>query len=73
MAVIILGMHIDIIPTVITNIYKSAFTFQSAAGGMFGASTIEFACTELNAKPKVKISDRANATAKHRDLKPCVI
>ena len=30
-------MHIDIIPTVITNIYKSAFTFQSAAGGMFGA------------------------------------
>ena len=37
MSVIILGMHIDIIPTVITNIYKSAFTFQSAAGGMFGA------------------------------------
>ncbi len=37
MAVIILGMHIDIIPTVIANIYKSAFTFQSAAGGMFGA------------------------------------
>ena len=37
MAVIILGMHIDMIPTVIANIYKSAFTFQSAAGGMFGA------------------------------------
>ena len=37
------------------------------------ASTIEFACTELNAKPKVKINDRANATANQRDFKPCVI
>lgn len=37
MAFIILGMHIDMIPTVIANIYTSAFTFQSAAGGMFGA------------------------------------
>ena len=38
MAVIILGMHIDMIPTVIANIYKSAFYFPIfAAGGMFGA------------------------------------
>lgn len=37
MAVIILGMHIDMIPTVIHNIIKRAFSFDAAAGGMFGA------------------------------------
>lgn len=37
MAVIILGMHIDMVPTVINNIIKSAFTFDAAAGGFFGA------------------------------------
>ena len=38
-----------------------------------GVRVNEFACTELNAKPKVKINDRANATASQRDFKPCVI
>ena len=37
MAVIILGMHIEMIPNVISNIVKSAFTFNAAAGGFFGA------------------------------------
>lgn len=37
MAVIILGMHIEMVPTVIRNIIKSAFTFDAAAGGFFGA------------------------------------
>ncbi|OOF69788.1 alanine/glycine:cation symporter family protein [Rodentibacter caecimuris] len=37
MAVIILGMNIEMIPTVISNIVKSAFNFEAAAGGMFGA------------------------------------
>ncbi|OOF81795.1 sodium:alanine symporter family protein [Rodentibacter ratti] len=37
MAVIILGMNIELVPTVINNIIKSAFTFDAAAGGFFGA------------------------------------
>ena len=37
MAVIILGMHIDMIPSVIHRIVQSAFSFDAAAGGMFGA------------------------------------
>lgn len=37
MAVIILGMNIEMVPTVINNIIKSAFTFDAAAGGFFGA------------------------------------
>ncbi|OOF38973.1 sodium:alanine symporter family protein [Rodentibacter mrazii] len=37
MAVIILGMNIELVPTVISNIIKSAFTFDAAAGGFFGA------------------------------------
>lgn len=36
-AVIILGMHIDMIPSVIHRIVQSAFSFDAAAGGMFGA------------------------------------
>jgi len=56
------------------NITKTRPTYSPCQfQAFFVASTIEFACTELNAKPKVKISDRANATAKHRDFKPCVI
>ncbi|OOF44422.1 sodium:alanine symporter family protein [Rodentibacter trehalosifermentans] len=37
MAVIILGMNIEMVPSVINNIIKSAFTFDAAAGGFFGA------------------------------------
>ncbi|MCQ9124510.1 alanine/glycine:cation symporter family protein [Rodentibacter caecimuris] len=37
MAVIILGMNIEMVPTVVGNIIKSAFTFDAAAGGFFGA------------------------------------
>ena len=37
MAVIILGMHTEMIPNVLSNIIKSAFNFDAAAGGMFGA------------------------------------
>ncbi|SNV87583.1 alanine/glycine:cation symporter family protein [Haemophilus pittmaniae] len=37
MAVIILGMHIDMVPQVIAGIYRSAFNFDAAAGGFFGA------------------------------------
>ncbi|OOF84486.1 sodium:alanine symporter family protein [Rodentibacter ratti] len=37
MAVIILGMNIELVPTVINNIIKSAFTFDAAAGGFFGS------------------------------------
>ncbi|MCQ9122213.1 alanine/glycine:cation symporter family protein [Rodentibacter pneumotropicus] len=37
MAMIILGMNIELVPTVINNIIKSAFTFDAAAGGFFGA------------------------------------
>ncbi|OOF66356.1 sodium:alanine symporter family protein [Rodentibacter sp. Ppn85] len=37
MAVIILGMNIEMVPIVISNIIKSAFTFDAAAGGFFGA------------------------------------
>ncbi|MGV8617866.1 alanine:cation symporter family protein, partial [Pseudomonas aeruginosa] len=36
-AVIILGLHIDMIPSVIHRIVQSAFSFDAAAGGMFGA------------------------------------
>ena len=37
MAIIILGMHIEMVPTVISNIIKNAFNFDAAAGGLFGA------------------------------------
>ncbi|OOF56958.1 alanine/glycine:cation symporter family protein [Rodentibacter myodis] len=37
MAVIILGMNIELVPNVIRNIITSAFTFDAAAGGFFGA------------------------------------
>lgn len=37
MAAIIMGMNIEMIPTVISNIIHSAFSFDAMAGGMFGA------------------------------------
>ncbi|MDH2925472.1 AGCS family alanine or glycine:cation symporter [Nicoletella semolina] len=37
MAVIILGMNIEKVPAVLSNIVQSAFDFSAMAGGMFGA------------------------------------
>ncbi len=37
MAVIIVGMHIDRIPAILSGIVHSAFNFEAMAGGMFGA------------------------------------
>ncbi|MBN6710832.1 alanine:cation symporter family protein [Haemophilus haemoglobinophilus] len=36
-AVIILGMNIEMVPTVLSRIVHSAFNFEAMAGGMFGA------------------------------------
>ena len=55
----------------ITNEIPTYSPFQFHA--LLVASTIEFACTELKAKPNVKINASAKATAIQRDFKPCTI